>query len=57
MKDLLIGIATLLIALIIIGTLIFGGRGTLQGEIAGVVEDGINAIQSIEWPSVNSSNP
>lgn len=49
MKDLLIGIATLLIALGIIATLIFGGDGTLQGELENKVKSGIDAIKSVEF--------
>ncbi|MCF0151244.1 MAG: hypothetical protein HUJ80_07545 [Firmicutes bacterium] len=49
MKDLLIGIATLLIALGIIATLIFGGDGTLQGELEKKIQSGVSAITSLEF--------
>ena len=50
MKDLLIGIATLIVALIIIGTLILGkGDNTLQSAVTGKVEDGIKAINSLDF--------
>ncbi len=49
MKDLLIGIATLIVALIIIGTLILGrGEGTLQTVMTNKVNEGIEAVQDLD---------
>ncbi len=50
MKDLLIGIATLIVALIIIGTLILGnGNGTLQTVMSNKVTEGIESVQNLEF--------
>ena len=50
MKDLLIGIATLIVALIIIDTLILGrGEGTLQTVMTDKVTEGIQAVQDLDF--------